>query len=86
MKKLFAHEIVLNRSILLLDSKSNIKFVLSRKRPDMAKEGDSHWMLISGEDVISSNAFRHSLYQELNKKGYEINHKPDSKISYKETH
>jgi hypothetical protein len=86
MKKLFAHEIVLNRSILLIDCKNNIKFILSRKRPDMAVDGESHWMLLSGEDLICSDPFRISLFQELNKRGYKVENKFDSKISYKETH
>lgn len=52
----------------------------------MAVDGESHWMLLSGEDLICSDPFRISLFHELNKRGYKVENKFDSKISYKETH
>lgn len=87
MKKLFAHQVVFSKTILLVNSKNKIKFVLTRKRHDMDKQGQSHWMLLSGSELLAEDPFRNTLYSFLEKEmGYKIEEMLDSPIKYDKTH
>jgi hypothetical protein len=63
MKKLIAHELIKNKLEILVDAKGITRFILARRNE--IKDGDTHWQLFKGNELLAVSPYRHDLYSKL---------------------